>query len=165
MMKPLRLYLDTSVINFLFADDAPEKRDVTVEFFEQRLADYQVAISDVVLFEIGKTKDVERRRQLIKAVERYALPVQVIEPTEQVEVDGLAAAYVQARIVPATKREDALHVAISTVFEYDVLLSWNYRHLANIGRAMRFNGVNEQWGYSKRLHLLTPWEVISDEGK
>ncbi len=28
-MKKLRIYLDTSVINFLFADDAPEKRDAT----------------------------------------------------------------------------------------------------------------------------------------
>jgi hypothetical protein len=25
-MKRLRIYLDTSVINFLYADDAPEKR-------------------------------------------------------------------------------------------------------------------------------------------
>jgi predicted nucleic acid-binding protein len=164
-MKSLRLYLDTSVINFLFADDAPEKRDVTKEFFERRLGDYQVAISEVVLFEIGKTKDVERRRQLVEAVDRYGLPVQEIEAVEQVEVDALASAYLQARIVPESKREDALHVAISTVFEYDVLLSWNYRHLANIGRAMRFNGVNEQWGYSKRLHLLTPLEVVSHEGK
>ena len=33
-MKKLKIYLDTSVINFLFADDAPEKRDITIEFFE-----------------------------------------------------------------------------------------------------------------------------------
>ena len=29
-MKKLRIYLDTSVISFLFADDAPEKRDITL---------------------------------------------------------------------------------------------------------------------------------------
>jgi len=34
-MKKLRIYLDTSVINFLFADDAPEKRDLTAEFFKR----------------------------------------------------------------------------------------------------------------------------------
>ena len=34
-MKKLRIYLDTSVISFMFADDAPEKRDVTREFFER----------------------------------------------------------------------------------------------------------------------------------
>ena len=30
-MKKLVVYLDTSVLNFLFADDAPEKRDITLE--------------------------------------------------------------------------------------------------------------------------------------
>ena len=34
-MKKLKIYLDTSIINFLFADDAPEKRDVTREFFSE----------------------------------------------------------------------------------------------------------------------------------
>jgi len=34
-MKRLRIYLDTSVINFLFADDAPDFRRVTVAFFER----------------------------------------------------------------------------------------------------------------------------------
>ena len=29
----ISIYLDTSVINFLFADDAPEKKEVTVDFF------------------------------------------------------------------------------------------------------------------------------------
>jgi len=164
-MKKLRIYLDTSVINFLFADDAPEKRDLTVEFFEHRLADYAAAISEVVLFEIGKTRDEKKRANLLATVDRYALPVQVVGVGQQAEVDGLATAYIAAGILPSTKREDALHVAISTVFEYDVLLSWNYEHLANIGRAMRFNGINEQRGYGKRLHLLTPLEVIGHENQ
>ena len=28
------IYLDTSVPNFLFADDSPEKKEVTVDFFD-----------------------------------------------------------------------------------------------------------------------------------
>jgi len=28
------IYLDTSVINFLFADDAPEKKEITMDFFK-----------------------------------------------------------------------------------------------------------------------------------
>jgi hypothetical protein len=70
-----------------------------------------------------------------------------------------------ARILPAAKQDDARHVAISTVFEYDVLLSWNFQHLANINKALRFNGVNEHCGYTKRLYILTPLEVISHESE
>ncbi len=40
-MKKLRVYLDTSVISFLFADDAPEKKAITVAFFSERLNEYE----------------------------------------------------------------------------------------------------------------------------
>ncbi len=33
-MRKLKLYLDTSVWNFFFADDAPDKRDITKRFFD-----------------------------------------------------------------------------------------------------------------------------------
>ena len=36
-MKKLRIYLDTSVISFLFADDAPAYRGITREFFDTPL--------------------------------------------------------------------------------------------------------------------------------
>ena len=32
-MRQLRVYLDTSVINFLFADDSPDFRKATEDFF------------------------------------------------------------------------------------------------------------------------------------
>jgi hypothetical protein len=35
MMKKLNVYLDTSVINFLFAEDSPEKKKITEEFLSQ----------------------------------------------------------------------------------------------------------------------------------
>mgnify|MGYP000871468752 CR=1 FL=1 len=31
-MRKLKIYLDTSVINFLFADDAPEMKEITNVF-------------------------------------------------------------------------------------------------------------------------------------
>ena len=34
MMRKFKLYLDTSVINFLFAEDVPEFKKITEEFFE-----------------------------------------------------------------------------------------------------------------------------------
>ena len=40
MEKKLKIYLDTSIINFLFADDAPEKKEVTIDFFENYLDVY-----------------------------------------------------------------------------------------------------------------------------
>lgn len=162
-MKKLRIYLDTSVVSFLFADDAPEKRDVTVEFFGERLSAYAVAISEVVLFEISNTIDPSKRRLLEEAVENYQLPVIELSPEQMTEVEALADGYVTGGIIPVRKREDALHVAISTVLGFDILLSWNFRHLANIHKQIQINAFNESSGYLKRLNLLTPLEVMDEE--
>ena len=54
-IRPLRVYLETSVWNFCFADDAPEKRDATNLFFENVEANQlELFISDEVLLEIGR---------------------------------------------------------------------------------------------------------------
>jgi hypothetical protein len=33
-LRKLKLYIETSVWNFYFADDAPEKKEITREFFD-----------------------------------------------------------------------------------------------------------------------------------
>jgi hypothetical protein len=67
-MRKLKLYLDTSVINFIYADDAPEKQKVTVDFFENivKLKKYNTYVSDIVYLEIEKTNDEIKKRQLLK---------------------------------------------------------------------------------------------------
>lgn len=51
-MKKTKLYLDTSVPSFLFADDSPEKREVTIKFWDVlKLGLYDVIISDILLSE------------------------------------------------------------------------------------------------------------------
>ncbi len=162
-MKKLRIYLDTSVINFLFADDAPEKRDITREFFATHFGAYDVTISDLVLVEIGRTRDEKRRDLLRGAVSAYGLAPVAFSEDDEDEIEGLAELYVREGVIPARKRDDAMHVAICTVLEYDVLLSWNFKDLANVRKQTRINAVNQQQGYLKPLLLLTPLEVMGDD--
>jgi len=51
----MKIYLETSVINFLFAEDAPEKMKVTQEFFNI-INEFEVYISDIVLLEIEQAR-------------------------------------------------------------------------------------------------------------
>jgi len=161
-IKKLKVYLDTSIINFLFADDAPEKQEITIDFFENRLDQYAVAISDIVLFEISRTQDPTKRNILAGAVKKYSLPLIELDDFQQQAIDDLADRYIEAGIIPPAKRDDAVHVAICTFFEFDILLSWNFRHLANFNKQTRINALNEQMGYMKRLNLLTPLEVMDE---
>lgn len=73
---------------------------------------------------------------------------------------NLATRYIEHGIIPAMKAEDALHVAYATVFELDVLVTWNFRHLARARTEALIGSVNVVEGYSKPLRLLTPLEVL-----
>ena len=102
-MRKLKLYLDTSVLSFIFADDAPELKRVTERFFED-VEKYEAYISEVVIREISKTKDAERKDGLLEAVEKYYL---ILLGTERMEeVARLAQCYLEEGVIPAVKRSE-----------------------------------------------------------
>ncbi len=160
-MKKLKIYLDTSVINFLFADDVPAYQEVTKTFFNEYLDEYEVFISEIVIAEISETPEPTRRKLLQSAIETDK--IKVIENDKQDEISALAAKYIDCGIIPPNKKEDALHVAFCTAYEIDILLSWNFKHLANIKKQIMINALNETEGYQKKLYLLNPLEVIYEK--
>jgi predicted nucleic acid-binding protein len=127
-MRRLKLYLETSVWNFYFADDAPEKKDSTLQFFQRvKEGNYTIFISEVVLTEIARASE-EKKTMLLDVIREYA-PVK-LELTKEVIV--LAQKYLDAGVLPARAVEDARHAAMATVHEMDALISWNLSHLANL---------------------------------
>ena len=55
---------------------------------------------------------------------------------------------------------DALHVAFCTVNKIDYLVSWNYKHLANVNREKKITAINIQYNYLHPLRICTPLELI-----
>jgi hypothetical protein len=51
------------------------------------------------------------------------------------EADALADAYLGHGIIGPGSRSDARHVALATIGRVDVLVSWNFRHIVNLGRS------------------------------
>ncbi|MBI5741084.1 MAG: hypothetical protein HZA16_10220 [Nitrospirae bacterium] len=158
-MKKPQLYLETSVWNFYFANDAPEKRDVTMSFFDKiRQGEYEIFISDIVIEEIGKAGEDKKQLLLEKISEISPVRLMVNE-----QIAGLAQRYIVEGVLPTNKIEDAMHAAIATFFEMDALISWNLKHLANLKKMEMINGINMKEGYAKRLELITPMEVSDEE--
>lgn len=160
-MKKLRIYLDTSVVNFLYADDAPDFRRVTEAFFTDYAGRNELYGSDVLLRELDNDPDPERRKRHMDVLRRH--DVAMLPSSRDDEVVRLADAYLKQEIVPVKNRDDALHVAYATVFEMDVLLSWNFKHLANIRREARFTVVNQVQGYWRSPRIVSPLEVEDEE--
>ena len=72
-MKKLKVYLDTSIINFLYEIDSPELRKVTELFFENVVAQEKIDtfISNIVIDEINNTKDINTKECLLKTFSKY----------------------------------------------------------------------------------------------
>jgi len=161
-MKKLRVYLDTSVINFLFAEDAPEKMSATWAFFDRaKRQGIPLFISQVVIDEISRTQDARKRGELLSAVTERNLRMLPDDMDEEVEL--LVQAYMTQGLFRLEQIDDATHVALCTVNLLDVLASWNFRHLANVNRERRVMAINESCGYVYPLRIVSPEEVVDDE--
>lgn len=160
-MKKLKIYLDTSVINFLFADDTPDFKKITEDFFKEYFGRYDIFVSDIVLLEINKTVDQEQKSRLLSVIDDY--PFKILEIANNEAIGYLSELYIKEGVIPQKKKEDALHIAVATVYEMDILLSWNFKHLANIKKQININAINEKEGYLKKLSLLSPLEVEYDD--
>lgn len=159
-MKKLRIYLDTSIINFLFADDAPDLKKITKELFQDfiKKEKYLFYISDVVIKEIEKTRDEPHKKKLLNVIKDYNLRILTISE----DAEKLSLIYIKDKVIPERKIEDAQHIAITTIHQLDVLLSWNFKHLANINKQRAVKRINEREGYFYPLILTNPMEVMDE---
>lgn len=151
----MKLYIETSVPNMLFHDDAPELRRMTEEFFEwARVCSDEFYTSAVTEDEVGRAPAALRGKLLaaLRALQPQLLRINA-------EARGLAQMYLREAILPPRFSDDALHVAVAVCHRMDVVVSWNMKHLANMRRVEQINQVNLRCGLpSIRIH--TPAEVI-----
>ena len=82
--------------------------------------------------------------------------------TDDDEADALADAYLDHHVVGPGSRSDALHVALAVMGNCDVLVSWNFRHIVNLGRIRLFNAVNLENGY-RPIEIRSPRELLVNE--
>lgn len=130
---------------------------VTEEFFAKHAKKYELFVSEVVLAEIARDPDVEHREKLLAAFQYHAIAL--LPGDRRVEIERLGQLYIAQHIIPASKRDDAFHVAYATVFGLDILLSWNFKHLANVRRETLIAAANQQEGYRHPLRLVSPLQV------
>jgi len=158
-MRVPKVYLETSVFNFYFAEDAPDKKKDTVKLFEEIKAGlYAPYTSDYVFVELRRAAE-PKQSQMIALTEQYG--VTLLEPS--IEADRLAQIYVDEGIIPAKHFVDAAHIATATIHDLDFIVSYNFQHIVKRKTVTMTESVNLREGY-KRIGIFSPTEVIeSDE--
>jgi hypothetical protein len=152
-MKKVRIYVDTSVIGGCFDPEFRTWSNGLIDDFRSRR--FHLVLSDVTAAEVERAPDQVREMygELTSFAEILSVTDEVLDLLEKYEAHG---------VLDSRFRNDMLHIALATVAEVDVLVSWNFQHIVRLDKIQQFNGINLELGY-KPLAIYSPREVTTYE--
>ena len=151
-MKIQRIYIDTSVIGGCFDPEFAEWSNGLLRDF--RNSTFQPLLSEVIAAEIEQAPE---NVQLVYA-ELVSLNAEIL--TIEDHALELADEYQERNILTPNFYDDGVHIALATVAEADLLVSWNFKHIVRFDKIRLFNAVNLEFGY-KPLEIFSPREVTT----
>lgn len=163
-MKISKLYLETSVFGFYFDQGEVNygKRDITQRLFAQiRDGIFEGYSGAATVLELERTGDRQLRSAMFGLLSDSGIQILKLDSDLQRDVALLAEAYVVQGAIPATKVDDAVHIATMVVRpELDILVTWNCRHIANLSVERKVKAITLGSGYDFNFRIMTPEEVI-----
>lgn len=153
-MKKQRIYLDTSVFGGLFDE---EFKEYTEPLFRRIYNnEFDVIFSDVTKDELSSAPEKIRQQAGL-------LPGNSTEFVKSdIESIKLAKKYIDEGVVGITSYADCLHIALATIHNANILVSWNFKHIVNVIRITGYNAVNLAEGY-KQIDIRSPRELLTYE--
>ena len=151
--RPIRVYADTSVYGGVFDDDFTEASQAFFDLVKK--GELSLCVSEVVHQELAVAPE------KVKALFQEFIPAAQLLDIGPDALD-LQQAYIAEGILTEKWYDYALHVALATVAECDVIVSWNFKHIVNFRKIPLFNAVNVLKGY-RQLAIHSPLEVITYE--
>ena len=156
------LYLETTIVSYLVAKPSRDAmtagyQAATHEWWNRRLKQFEVFISDVVLTEAA-AGDAGYARKRLEALARFPL----LRPTPKSQ--SLTHALVDSGVLPAKAARDAAHIALAAAHQIHFLLTWNCRHIANAEMLRQVERVCRAHGLECPV-VCTPHELMGGLGR
>jgi len=146
----MKIYADTSVFGGVYDR---EFAAASRKFFDEVAAGrYELVTSVIVREEI---KDAPVNVRDFYHAEIGAVEISDFLPAAQ----DLHEAYLTAGVVTAKSATDAGHVAMATVLDCRMIVSWNFKRIVHSDKIRRYNAVNESRGHG-RIDIFSPLEVL-----
>ena len=150
------VYIETTIPSFYYT----LRRDIesramqswTRKWWTQYAAQFTLVSSIVVINELsdGTSKKTQDRINLVKDLEMLSVTT---------EIDQIAQTYIDRLIMPQDMFGDAHHVALASFYNVDALLTWNYKHIANLNKIYRIRQINQELGL-QTPELATPLNYL-----
>ncbi|MCM1156291.1 MAG: PIN domain-containing protein [Roseburia sp.] len=157
-MNKIKVYLDTSVISYLDQVDALERMKETQDVWELfKRGQYEIYISDIVVYEIGKCS-VEKRKILLSYLDQ--IEYTIIETDEDTVI--LAEKFIDFGFLKRKSYDDCRHIAAAIMAGCDFIISWNFKHIVNVRTIRGIKAVTTYEGY-KDLMIYPPSALLEEE--
>lgn len=157
-MRKFKVYLDTSVVSYLYQVDALEKMQNTLdlwELFKNKV--YEVYISDIVIREISGCNE-EKLKILLDYLDQ--IDYNIIETDE--DTVELAGKFIDFGILKQKSFDDCQHIAAAIFAGCDIITSWNFKHIVNVKTVRGVKVITTLEGY-KDLLIYPPSVLIECE--
>ena len=149
----MKVYADTSIFGGVFDKEFSE---VSKKFFDEVKSDrFTLMTSALVEAEIEPAP--EKIRSFFRDFLTFARVVEIKQPALQ-----LRSEYIRAGIVTQKSMNDALHVAIASVNNCNLIVSWNFKHIVHFDKIPKYNAITILKNYNK-IGIYSPMEVIDYE--
>lgn len=152
-----RVYIETTIPSYLAAWPSRDlvqaaRQQITHEWWNNERQNFDLCISQTVLDEAaaGDADAAERRLGFLRV-----LPL--LDLTEA--VNSVAKAIMDSGLLPPKATRDALHIAVSSVHDVDILLTWNCQHIANAAIMKELGEIVAKCGCEMPI-LCTPEELL-----
>ena len=155
----MRVYIESTIPSYIVARPARDLRQaarqqMTRDWWELQRGDHELLTSQLVLDEVA-AGDRNMAQQRLAVMDGITL----LRSTQ--EAEEIARTILNSALLPQKADSDAAHIALATVHNVDVLLTWNCRHIANASIVRRLRPMVETLNYSLP-EIFTPEELLGD---
>lgn len=148
----MRIYADTSVFGGCFDPEFKLWSNRLIEYF--KMDKYKAVISEVSEFELKFAPS------QIKKILKDIPNIEIAKLTD--EAKQLSGRYIKEKIVTKISLADTQHIAIATIEQVDLFVSWNFKHIVNYDKIRLYNAVNLKYGY-KVLEIRNPRDLTDEK--
>jgi hypothetical protein len=154
------IYVETTIVGYLTARSSDAviflaRQQLTRQWWNDQRSAFELFVSQLVLDEIGAGDPLAAQERMAYLDGLPLLDVQ------HPDVSMLADRLIAEHLLPQKAAADARHVAVSTVFGVNYLLTWNCKHIANAETLPRIYRTLRDAGFEPPL-IVTPEEFSGD---
>src|SRR5437016_1588392 len=158
----MRIYIESTIPSYVVAHPARDllqaaRQQLTRDWWDLKRYPHELFTSQIVLDEMA-SGDAEMARQRLELVAH----INLLDLTD--DAKALTKDILRSGVLPADADRDAAHIALATVHEMDILLSWNCRHIANAFIQARLRKLADAAGCTLPV-ICTPEELLENENE